>query len=219
MRADDDKVAPNCMLTYYPRIDAASGVLPTRAFLVAKQRIPAHVELTWDYGRHYERAWLRADEPVESTWSGWASGETELAAVQKVGRWPDGQAIGCGHGQPYLQPKYARLMRFGQKTVEGRPGTGWASNVKVNDWITFKITASGGKKLICRATRVRRFATFEAMLRECGVEACLPGLAGGLEEGVRVYKSFGTNGGATYAEIEAESGAIAIDVEPLRPAA
>ena len=109
-------------------------------------------------------------------------------------------------------------MRSKLKTVEGRPGTGWAANVKANDWITFKVTASGGKKLVCRATRVRHFATFEAMLRECSVEACLPGLEGGLGEGVRVYRSFGTFSGATYAEIEAESGAIAIDVEPLRPA-
>lgn len=56
------------------------------------------------------------------------------------------------------------------------------------------------------------------MLKECSVQACLPGLSGGLTEGVQVYQSFGTFAGATYAELESESGAIAIDVMPLRPA-
>ena len=155
---------------------------------------------------------------LNPNWSGWSSGETELAAVNRAGRWPDGQKIGRGHGQPYLQPQYAHAMRRLAKTVEGRPGTGWAANVKANDWITFKITASGGKKLVVRATRVRHFSTFEAMLKECGVEACLPGLEGGLDEAVHIYRSFGTFSGASYADIEAESGAIAIDVVPLRPA-
>jgi ASC-1-like (ASCH) protein len=89
--------------------------------------------------------------------------------------------------------------------------------VKAGDWITFKIPTSGGKKLVARALRVRHFDTFEAMLRECGVDACLPGLKGGLQEGIRTYRSFGTFSGATYAELESESGAIAIDVAPLRP--
>jgi len=97
-------------------------------------------------------------------WSGWTSGDAELAAFQRVGKWPDGKPLGRGHGQPYLQPQYAHAIRCKQKKVEGRPGTGWAANVKPNDWITFKVTASGGKKLVCRATRVRRFATFEAMV-------------------------------------------------------
>jgi ASC-1-like (ASCH) protein len=158
------------------------------------------------------------DERRDPNWSGWASGETELGNAQKSGKWPDGQKIGRGHGQPYLQPIYAHAMRAKLKTVEGRPGVGWASSVTANDWITFKIPASGGKKLIVRATRVRRYPTFEAMLRECGIEACLPGLKGGIKEGIRVYRSFGTFSGSTYADLERESGAIAIDVEPLRSA-
>jgi ASC-1-like (ASCH) protein len=152
-------------------------------------------------------------------WSGWSSGEAELAAAKRAGRWPDGQKIGRGHGQPYLQPVYAHAIRDQSKSVEGRPGIGWAASVSPGDWITFKITASGGKKLVARALQVRRFDTFESMLRECGVEACLPGLKGGLQEGVRIYQSFGTMSGATYAELESEHGAIAIDVAPLRPKA
>jgi ASC-1-like (ASCH) protein len=153
----------------------------------------------------------------DATWSGWSSGEVELAVAKRTGRWEDGQTVGRGHGQPYLQPVYAHAIRDRSKTVEGRPGIGWAAGVKAGDWITFKITGSGGKKLVARALRVRRFDTFEAMLGECGVESCLPGLEGRLHEGVRIYRSFGTFCGATYAELEAEHGAIAIDVAPLRP--
>ena len=152
-------------------------------------------------------------------WSDWASGETELQAARLAGKWPDGQKIGRGHGSPYLQPSYAHAIQELSKTVEGRPGIGWAVKVTAGDWITFKITGSKGKKLVCRALRVRRFDTFKAMLRECGVEACLPGLQGGLQEGVRIYRSFGSFSGATYGELEGESGAIAIDVAPLRPKA
>ena len=35
----------------------------------------------------------------------------------------------------------------------------------------------------------------------------------------RIYQSFGTMSGATYADLEGEHGAIAIDVAPLRPKA
>ena len=152
------------------------------------------------------------------TRAGWSSGEAELKKAQRARRWADGQPLGRGHGVPYLQEKYALNIRAKLKTVEGRPGDGWAACVKPNDWITFKIPQTGGRKLICRATRVRRFDTFQAMLLECGVQACLPGLKGGVEAGVDIYHSFGTFKGKTYAEIEAEFGAIAIDVEPLRPA-
>ena len=115
---------------------------------------------------------------------------------------------------PYLQERYARQMVGRLKTVEGRPLTGWAAQVKANDWITFKIPGSSGEQLVCRVTRVRCFATFEDMLRECGVDACLPGVHD-VDEGVQIYKSFGTFTGETYAEAEAAFGAVAIDVVPL----
>ena len=62
--------APNLQLMYWPEPDPRQRVLPRRAFLVAKHDIPPLVELTWDYGRHYERHWLNARL---GTGSGWAS--------------------------------------------------------------------------------------------------------------------------------------------------
>ena len=159
--------------------------------------------------------WASGKGAPRSGWAGWTSGMAELEAARRAGRWADGAPLGRGHGQPYLQAKYARDIRAQVKKVEGRPGQGWATRVKANDWITFKIPGSGGQKLVCRATKVRYFETFEAMLRECSVAACLPGLEGGVEAGVNIYKSFGTFSGATYAELEAAHDAIAIDVVPL----
>jgi ASC-1-like (ASCH) protein len=122
---------------------------------------------------------------------------------------------------PYLQEPYATLVRSGQKTVEGRPGNGWAGGAKRGDWITFKIPQSGGKTLKCRIKGVRRFKTFKAMLNACGVQTCLPGFEGTIEQAVAVYKNFGTFnskiGNKTYSQLEKEYGAVAITVEPLRP--
>ncbi len=123
------------------------------------------------------------------------------------------------------------------ETAEGRPGNGWAARVKKNDWVTFKVSKSGGKKLVCRVKAVRAFDTvaarphpthrarcatcmfpcaqFEAMLKAMTLRAMLPDCKGGLAAGVAIYRSFGTMSGQTYEELEAESGAIALEVEPL----
>ena len=66
---NDCHEAPNLQLMYWPELDVARGILPRRAFLVAKHDIPPSVELTWDYGRHYERHWLSARH---GTGAGWA---------------------------------------------------------------------------------------------------------------------------------------------------
>ena len=66
---NDCQEAPNLQLMYWPELDVARGVLPRRAFLVAKHDVPAGVELTWNYGRHYERHWLAARNGTGSGWS------------------------------------------------------------------------------------------------------------------------------------------------------
>ena len=59
---NDSQEAPNCQLVYWPPFDAAKGIMPRRAFLVAQHDIPAMVELTFDYGKHYTRTWVTASE-------------------------------------------------------------------------------------------------------------------------------------------------------------
>ena len=130
------------------------------------------------------------------------------------GAWPDGKRFGRGHGQPYLQPKYADLIKSGAKTWEGRAYAGWLEHVSVDDCITFKVTTRGAERVIARALDVRRFDTFEDMLDHCGLDACLPGCAS-REEGAKIYRSFGCFDGRTYADVEAEAGVVAIRVMPL----
>ena len=41
-------------------------------------------------------------------WAGWVSGEEQRDAAKAAKAWPDGAPLGCGHGSPYLQPRWAR---------------------------------------------------------------------------------------------------------------
>ena len=79
-----------------------------------------------------------------------ARGLARLATAKKHGHWEDGVPLGRGHGQPYLQPRYADLIRRRVKTVEGRANVGWAAIVASGDWVTFKIPGTNGKKLVVR---------------------------------------------------------------------
>ena len=162
----------------------------------------------------------RAPVPSHSVpvqWQDWPcrSGESELTDVLRRRSWSDGQPFrGKGHTRPYLQGPYARAISERRKTVEGRPFTGWAAAVRAGDYVTFNITASGKCKLCCRVLRVRRFATFDAMLEACGLHACLPDFVGRIASGAQLYRGFGSSGG-TYAELEAKYGVVGIDVVPL----
>ena len=66
------------------------------------------------------------EKKTQALWQGWESGERARDAAKAAGQWPDGARIGRGHGSPYLQPQYARSMRAGIKSKEGRPLQGVA---------------------------------------------------------------------------------------------
>jgi ASC-1-like (ASCH) protein len=145
----------------------------------------------------------------------WDDGSRALQQARNARQWADGSPLGRGHGCPYLQPQYALAMRSGKKTVEGRPHAGWAAQVSVGDWISFKITGTGGKKLHCRVTAVHRHVSFEAMLNFHGTHALLPS-ASTLQAAVQTYRSFGTHDGRSYADLESLHGVVGIVVQPLR---
>lgn len=149
---------------------------------------------------------------------GWPSGRRQLKfAKYHVSRWPDGQKVGRGHGQPYLMAKYAKAVAKGEKTVEGRPGGGWlAKGIAPDDYISFKIPGHKSRALIVRVRRVRYYNTFKAMIEDVGIYNLLPDHKSGIEDAVRVYRAFHTTRGS-YAELEEQHGAVAIDIEPLAP--
>ena len=74
----------------------------------------------------------------------------------------------------------------GRKTVEGRLDTGPASRIHVGSLVLFR---SGTNVVVAHVTRVRRFATFHAMLDECGLFACLP-TCRTLADGLAIYHGF-----------------------------
>lgn len=107
---NDCHEAPNLQLVYWPEHDAARHVLPRRAYLVAKHDIPANVELTWDYGRHYERHWLNARHGTGAGWARPMLGGTDDASSS------DEEACGgveplstCIAGLPDAYPPHASM--------------------------------------------------------------------------------------------------------------
>lgn len=147
-------------------------------------------------------------------WSDWSSGRHLLARVRADGCWSDGLPLGRGHGQPYLQPAYARAVRDLRKSVEGRPLEGWVVHVAAGDWITFKISSSGGQQLVCRVLGVRHFQSFEEMVRACGVGDCLPDCPS-IEAAVAVYHSLCNRKGTSYAELAQTAGVAGILIQPI----
>ena len=79
----------------------------------------------------------------------WPSGRSKLREARDKSCWPNGEKVGRGYGQPYLQETYARAVSIGLKTVEGRPGGGWlAKGIAPNDYITFKIPGHPDRALV-----------------------------------------------------------------------
>ena len=118
--------------------------------------------------------WSGAPYPhhdIAPDWSHWESGETRLASIKAKRCWPDGKSLGRGYASPYLKPAHAQNIQRLLKTVEGRPREGFAATACVDDWINFNVSQSNGRRLVCRVIWVKWFATFDAMLAECTVEA------------------------------------------------
>ena len=63
---------------------------------------------------------------------------------------------------------------------------------------------------------MRTYKTFKDMIEDVGIEKLLPDHMGDIDTAVQVYKSFGTTRGS-YADLEKEYGAVAIDIEPVEP--
>ena len=60
-----------------------------------------------------------------------------------------------------------------------------------------------------RVSQVRRFDAFELMLEECGLGACLPGVAS-MPDGVAIYRQF-----PGFHSQEVAHGVVAFDIQPV----
>ena len=87
--------------------------------------------------------------------------------------------------------------------------------MRENDYITFKVSKSGGRVLCVRVIKVMRFDTFAALMHSCGVDQVLPQAARDILSGVRIYYEIANRSGVSYKELEARHGVVAIEVQPL----
>jgi ASC-1-like (ASCH) protein len=152
------------------------------------------------------------------------SATPSLAECTANGKWPDGAAMGkkCRHS-PFLQPKYADMIRDGSKTHEGRPLCGFVkpSNMEEgklaiaeNDFIGFKITGTS-KTLYARVLEIRCYPKpqgFLHMIRDVGAKALLPDFTGTEHEAAELYRTFANQKGS-YRDLEAKHGAVALRVQ------
>jgi len=106
-----------------------------------------------------------------------------------------------------LQPCYLEAIREGKKTVEARLATEKTLATKEQDIISFSSTdeSLGAEQLKVQVTRLSRYATFEALLKDYLAE-CLPGVSN-VEEGCEIYRKIYSK------EEEQKFGVVAIHIK------
>jgi ASC-1-like (ASCH) protein len=90
------------------------------------------------------------------------------------------------HTKHLSEPHFTNVCT-GLKTVEGRPGDGSFSQMKVGDVITFWNNDDGHHECPVRIIRITRHATFRDLFTAHTLGAVLPGTST-IEEGLKVYK-------------------------------
>ena len=103
-----------------------------------------------------------------------------------------------------LMTKYLRLIKSGEKTVEGRTATEKYRNIQPGDIVRFE---SDDDSIFCQILSCSRYDTFQEMVEREGIANCLPGIHD-LEEAVQIYRSF-----PGYLEKESLFGVIAFKIK------
>lgn len=108
-----------------------------------------------------------------------------------------------------LQRQYMEHIKSGRKRWEGRLNVGAAAGIIAGSHVTF---STGNERLDMLVKSVRKYSSFESMLRDLGVDTCLPGVTS-LTDGIAVYHSF-----PGYAQKERQFGVLAMElIEPGVP--
>ena len=108
-----------------------------------------------------------------------------------------------------IKKKYMHQIFERRKTVEGRINVAGVSKLNVGQCVALRPGQFAPERCYARVTRMRPFDSFREMLLSCGFQACIPD-ARDIDEALAVYHSF-----TGFEEKAAESGVMALDVEPL----
>lgn len=104
----------------------------------------------------------------------------------------------------HIQQKYFDYIKSGLKTVEGRIASSSLKAVNPGDIIIFECS---NELLSCRVVQKYTYESFEKMLKERGLQNCLPAVTD-LAVGIEIYRSF-----PNYRELEPKYGVIAFTLE------
>ena len=121
-------------------------------------------------------------------------------ALEKPAPGPAATRAGRTHVLP-IQKRYAELIATGAKTIEGRLNCGVAALVKAGDRLRLG-------PVHCKVAEVKRYASFEEMLRSTSWQAAIPDV-GTLQEALDVYHSF-----ANYEDLARRCGVLAFHLLP-----
>lgn len=105
------------------------------------------------------------------------------------------------------QEQYIEQIRVGKKTIEGRVDEPKWKDIKEGDRLEIVGFVDPTVKVVCEVLRRTHYESFEDMLNQETVEACLPGFEG---DAIALYRSF-----PNYAEKEKMYGALALQVKPV----
>lgn len=100
-----------------------------------------------------------------------------------------------------LKHPYVDQIKSGEKTVEGRINSGMFAKVRPGEGIKFFNHIS---EVYCTIDNVSKYRSFEEMLREEGVQNCLPGVKS-LRDGVSIYDRI-----KGYSDRAKKSGVVAL---------
>lgn len=94
-------------------------------------------------------------------------------------------------------------MRNREKVIEGRLDRDKWTALNIGDEILFD------EELLVKVVGKRKYSSFRQMLLTEGLHRVLPGIAGSIEDGVRVYRKFFSE------EEERKYGVLAIEVDVI----
>lgn len=106
-----------------------------------------------------------------------------------------------------LQMRFFTQVTLGKKVIEGRIFTPKYASLAVGSIIRMTEAERASHFVDVHVTRLTRYSSFRNMLKNEGIENCLPGVDC-IEEGVKIYHSF-----PDYQVNEAKYGVLAIGIK------